>query len=65
MHRNRCLTLGAPLPQRIGRSRGGLTSKIVAELDANGCLVWFMILPDQMYELAGVPDLPEPSVRGA
>ena len=59
------MTLGGPLPQWIGRSRGGLTSMIVAELDANGCLAWFMILPDQMYDLAGVPDLPEPSVRGA
>ena len=43
----------------IGRSRGGLTSKVVAVVDALGYLVRFVILPGQAHDLTGVPDLLE------
>ncbi len=43
--------------QGIGRSRGGLTGRIVAVVDALGCLVRFVILPGQAHDLAGVPEL--------
>ncbi len=34
-----------------------MTSKIVAVVDALGCLARFVILPGQAHDLAGVPDL--------
>ena len=43
--------------QGIGRSRGGLTSKIVAVVDALGCLVRFVIPPGRAHALAEVPAL--------
>ena len=43
--------------QGTGRSRGGLTSKVVAVVDALGYLVRFVILPGQAHDLAGVPAL--------
>ncbi len=45
--------------QGIGRSRGGLTSKIVAVADALGYLVRFVILPGQAHGLAGAAELLE------
>lgn len=48
-----------------GRSRGSLTSKIVAVVDALGCLVRFVILPGQAHDLAGAPDLIEDLRFGA
>ena len=39
--------------QGIGRSRGSLSSKIVAVADALGYLVRFMILPGLVHDLAG------------
>ena len=39
--------------QGIGRSQGGLSSKIVAVADALGYLVRFMILPGLVHDLAG------------
>ena len=43
--------------QGIGRSGGGLTSKIVAVTDALGYLVRFVLLPGQAHDLAGMLDL--------
>ena len=45
---------GGTCRQGIGRSSGGLTSKIVAIVDALGYLVRFVILPGQAHDLAGV-----------
>lgn len=43
--------------QAIGRSRGGLTTKIVALVDALGNLVRFVLLPGQRHDSAGVAPL--------
>ena len=43
--------------QAIGRSRGGLTTKIVALVDALGNLVRFTLLPGQRHDLIGVEAL--------
>tara|TARA_R110002094_G_scaffold190610_1_gene165267 strand:+ start:105 stop:440 length:336 start_codon:yes stop_codon:yes gene_type:complete len=43
--------------QAIGRSRGGLTTKIVALVDALGNLVRFLLLPDQAHDMKGVAPL--------
>ncbi len=48
---------GGTSGQGIGRSRGGLTGRIVAVVDALGCLVRFVILPGQAHDLIGVPAL--------
>ena len=45
--------------QAIGRSRGGLTTKIVALTDALGNLVRFVLLPGQRYDTIGVAPLIE------
>src|SRR5213078_487796 len=45
--------------QAIGRSRGGLTSKIVALVDALGNLVRFVLLPGQRHDTVGVAPLIE------
>src|SRR5215207_933759 len=45
--------------QAIGRSRGGLTTKIVALADALGNLVRFVLLPGQRHDTVGVPPLIE------
>ena len=41
----------------MGRSRGGLTTKIVALVDALGNLVRFVLLPGQRHDTVGVPPL--------
>ena len=41
----------------IGRSRGGLTTKIVALVDARGNLVRFVLLPGQRHDSVGVAPL--------
>jgi len=41
----------------IGRSRGGLTTKIVALVDALGNLVRFVLLPGQRHDIVGVAPL--------
>ena len=46
--------------QAIGRSRGGLTTKIVALVDALGNLLRFMLLPGQAHDMKGVA----PLIRG-
>ena len=43
----------------IGRSRGGLTTKIVALVDALGTLVRFVLLPGQRHDSVGVAPLIE------
>ncbi len=43
--------------QAIGRSRGGLTTKIVALVDALGNLVRFLLLPGQQHDSVGVAPL--------
>src|SRR5919199_1584784 len=49
----------------IGRSRGGLTTKIVALVDALGTLVRFVLLPGQHHDLVGVRPLIEGVAFGA
>ena len=51
--------------QAIGRSRGGLTTKIVALVDALGNLVRFVLLPGQRHDTIGVPPLIEGVAFGA
>lgn len=43
--------------QAIGRSRGGLTTKIVALVDALGNLVRFLFLPGQAHDMKGAAPL--------
>ena len=58
-HRKAAGAKGGSSRQGTGRSRGGLTGKIVAVTDALGYLVRFVILPGQSHDLVGVPDLIE------
>jgi transposase len=51
---------GGAQNQAIGRSRGGLTTKIVALVDALGHLVRFVLLPGQRHDSLGV----EPLING-
>ena len=50
---------GGTEQQAIGRSRGGLTTKIVAPVDALGNLVRFVLLPGQRHDTVGVAPLIE------
>ena len=43
--------------QAIGRSRGGITSKILVMCDALGNMVDFVLLPGQRHDTVGVADL--------
>ncbi|MBC7586147.1 MAG: IS5 family transposase, partial [Tardiphaga sp.] len=43
--------------QAIGRSKGGMTTKILALTDALGNLVRFVLLPGQRFDTVGVPTL--------
>src|SRR3954464_10448692 len=56
---------GGTRTQAIGRSRGGLTTKIVALVDALGNLVRFVLLPGQHHESVGVRPLIEGVAFGA
>ena len=56
---------GGTETQAIGRSRGGLTTKIVALADALGTLVHFVLLPGQRHDSVGVPPLIEDVASGA
>ena len=56
---------GGTRNQAIGRSRGGLTTKIVALVDALGNLVRFVLLPGQRHDTIGVPPLIEGVAFGA
>ena len=46
VHQHASGARGGTKTQAIGRSRGGLTTKIVALVDALGNLVRFVLLPD-------------------
>ncbi len=48
---------GGTLNQAIGRSRGGLTTKIAALVDGLGNLVRFVLLPGQRHDINSVDDL--------
>ena len=48
---------GGPQHQAIGRSRGGLTTRIVALVDALGNLFRFLLLPGQAHDMKGVAPL--------
>jgi transposase len=48
---------GGTQNQAIGRSRGGLTTKIVALVDALGNLTRFVLLPGQRHDSVGVAPL--------
>ena len=50
---------GGAKKNAIGRSRGGLTTKIVALVDALGTLVRFVLLPGQRHDTVGVAPLIE------
>ena len=50
---------GGTRNQAIGRSRGGLTTKIVALVDALGNLTRFLLLPGQRHDSIGVAPLIE------
>ena len=50
---------GGTQHQAIGRSRGGLTTKIVALVDALGNLIRFVLLPGQRHDSVGVAPLIE------
>ena len=53
------------LRQAIGRSRGGLTTKIIVLVDALGNLVRFVLRPGQTHDLQGVKPLIEGISFGA
>src|SRR6187551_2087215 len=56
---------GGTQNQAIGRSRGGLTTKIVALVDALGNLARFVLLPGQHHDTVGVRPLIEGVAFGA
>ena len=56
---------GGTQDQAIGRSRGGLTTKIVALVDALGALVRFVLLPGQRHDTVGAAPLIEGIEFGA
>ena len=56
---------GGTCNQAIGRSRGGLTTKILALVDALGNLVRFVLLPGQRHDTVGVQPLIEGIAFGA
>src|SRR3954470_10924362 len=43
--------------QAIGRSKGGMTTKVLALTDALGNLVRFVLLPGQRHDTVGLPPL--------
>ena len=45
------------MSQAIGRSRGGMSSKILALTDALGNLVKFILMPGQRHDIMGVKEL--------
>jgi transposase len=49
----------------MGRSKGGLTTKILALTDALGNLVRFVLLPGQRFDTVGVPPLIDGIAFGA
>ncbi|KAA5602941.1 IS5 family transposase [Blastochloris sulfoviridis] len=60
VHRHGQGAKGGPQSQAIGRSKGGLTTKILALTDALGNLVRFALLPGHRFDTVGV----EPLIEG-
>src|SRR3954447_20138332 len=56
---------GGTSRQAIGRSKGGLTTKILALTDALGNRVRFVLLPGQRFDTVGVPPLIDGLAFGA
>ncbi|HXR53248.1 MAG TPA: IS5 family transposase [Steroidobacteraceae bacterium] len=65
VHRHGQGAKGGPASQAIGRSKGGMTTKILALTDALGNLVRFVLLPGQRFDTAGVAPLIEGIEFGA
>ena len=59
VHQHGAGARGGTQNQAIGRSRGGLTTKIAALVDALGNLVCFTLLPGQRHDIKSVDDLLE------
>jgi len=57
VHRHGTGARGGTQNQAIGKSRGGLTTKIVALVDALGNLARFILLPGQRHDSVGVEPL--------
>ena len=60
VHRHGQGAKGGLQNQAIGRSKGGMTTKILALTDALGNLVRFVLLPGQRFDTVGV----EPLIKG-
>ena len=56
-HQKASGTKGGTQHQAIGRSRGGLSTKIVGMVDALGNLFHFLLLPGQAHDMRGVAPL--------
>ncbi|NHT76257.1 IS5 family transposase [Rhizobiaceae bacterium CRRU44] len=59
VHRHGQGAKGGPESQAIGRSKGGMTTKILALTDALGNLVRFVLMPGQRFDTVGVAPLIE------
>ena len=57
VHRHGQGAKGGTQNQAIGRSKGGMTTKILALTDAHGRLVRFVLLPGQRFDTVGVAPL--------
>ncbi|HEY9346241.1 MAG TPA: IS5 family transposase [Inquilinus sp.] len=57
VHRHGQGAKGGPQSQAIGRSKGGMTTKILALCDALGNLVRFGLLPGQRFDTVGIEPL--------
>ncbi|MBY3332482.1 IS5 family transposase [Rhizobium laguerreae] len=57
VHRHGQGSKGGPQSQAIGRSKGGMTTKILALTDALGNLVRFVLLPGHRFDTVGVAPL--------
>ncbi|MEZ5932027.1 MAG: IS5 family transposase [Alphaproteobacteria bacterium] len=57
VHQHGAGAKGGPETQAIGRSRGGLTTKVLALVDALGNLARFMLMPGQRHDSIGVDSL--------
>ncbi|HNI20903.1 MAG TPA: IS5 family transposase, partial [Nitrospira sp.] len=57
VHRHGQGAKGGPESQAIGRSRGGMSTKILALCDALGNLVRFVLMPGQRHDSKGVQEL--------
>ncbi|MDW9707242.1 IS5 family transposase [Sinorhizobium meliloti] len=65
VHRHGQGAKGGTQSQAIGRSKGGMTTKILALTDALGNLVRFVLLPGHRYDTVGVPPLIDGVAFGA